>query len=60
VERYRRYRQAQAHLAERLRELVKRQLELVDSLGKALLEPYPPDRPLPPAKRRGRPPKAHG
>jgi hypothetical protein len=57
VERYRRFRQARSRLAQRLADLARRQLELVDALGNSLLEPYPPDRPLPPPKRRGRPPK---
>jgi hypothetical protein len=50
VARYRRFRQAQARLAE----LAKVQLDLVDQLGRSLLAPYPPDQPLPPATRRGR------
>lgn len=53
VERYRRFWQARA----RLTELMKAQLELIDRLGRALLEPYPADQPLPPASRRGRTPK---
>lgn len=57
VERYRRFRRAHAELAKRLRNLARRQLELVDALGRSLLHPYPPDSPLPPPKRRGRPPK---
>jgi hypothetical protein len=50
VERYRRFREGRA----RLGELVARQLELVDELGRALLAPYPPDNPLPPPTHRGR------
>jgi hypothetical protein len=57
VERYRRFRRAQAQLAEHLLDLTRRQLQIVDALGNSLLEPYPPDNPLPPPKRRGRPPK---
>jgi hypothetical protein len=51
--RYRRFMSARARLAE----LAERQLELVDELGRSLLAPYPPDRPLPPASRFGRRPK---
>jgi len=58
VERYRRFRSAQAALAKSLAALTQKQLSLVDALGNELLEPYPPDNPLPPPKRRGRPPKA--
>ena len=53
VERYRRFWQMRARLTER----VKLQLELIDRLGRSLLEPYPPGKPLPPASRRGRTPK---
>jgi len=53
VERYRRFHKRRARLAD----LVFEQLELVDQLGRSLLAPYPPDNPLPPPKRRGRPPK---
>ncbi len=53
VARYRRFRQVQARLAE----LAKLELELVDQLGRSLLAAYPPDRPLPPATRRGRVPR---
>lgn len=49
VERYKRFREGRV----RLRELVERQLELVDDLGRSLLAPYPPDHPLPPPRRRG-------
>ena len=56
VERYRRFHSRRMHLAE----LANRQLELVDALGRSLLEPYPADNPLPAAKRRGRPPKPRG
>lgn len=58
VERYGRFRRAQARFAKELGALMRRQLELVDALGNSLLEPYPHDNPLPPPKRRGRPPKA--
>jgi hypothetical protein len=57
VERYRRFREARSQLAEKLGALTRRQLELVDRLCISLLEPYPPDHPLPPPKRRGRPRK---
>lgn len=53
VERYRRFHHGRAKLAK----LAKLQLELIDALGNSLLEPYPPDNPLPVPKRRGRPPK---
>jgi len=53
VERYRRFMSARADLAE----LAQQQLELVDELGRSLLEPYPRDKPLPPASRFGRRPK---
>jgi hypothetical protein len=53
VERYRRFQRGSARLAR----LAKQQLELLDELGRSLLEPYPPGNPLPPAKKRGRPPK---
>ena len=49
VERYRRFRQVRAELAESARE----ELELAEQLGLSLLKPYPPDNPLPPPKRRG-------
>jgi len=57
VQRYRRFQQARRAFAEHLAGLTRRQLELVDALGRSLLEPYPPDAPLPPPKRRGRPRK---
>lgn len=50
VARYRRYQKRRKEVAA----LAKRQLELVDQLGRSLIEPYPPDAPLPPPKRRGR------
>lgn len=53
VERYRRFHRAGARLAR----LARQQLELVDELGRSLLEPYPPQNPLPAARKRGRPPK---
>lgn len=54
AERYRRFRQARAELMK----LAAHTAELADELQAALTEPYPPDNPLPPATRRGRPPKA--
>jgi len=56
VDRYRRFSRACAGLAK----TAKLQLELADALGRSLLQPYPPGDPLPPAKRRGRPPKQVG
>jgi len=58
VARYRRFFEARARMAK----LGQLQLDLVDELGRSLLKSYPEDRPLPPAKRRGRPPKGgeHG
>ena len=53
AERYRRFRQMRAQLAE----LAQEQLELAERLGLTLLKPYPPDNPLPPPRRRGRPPR---
>ena len=50
--RYKRFLEARKTLGR----LAKRQLELVDLLGDALLDPYPPDAPLPAAKKRGRKP----
>ena len=50
VARYRRFQRMRKRLVE-LDALV---LELVDDLGRALLLPYPPENPLPPASRRGR------
>ena len=47
---YRRFRRARAQLVRLGAKLV----ELVDRLGNALLQPYPPDNPVPPAARRGR------
>lgn len=47
VARYRRYRSAKAKLAE----LAQVQLDLVDELGRSLLEPYPRDHPLPAPRR---------
>lgn len=52
VARYRRFWRTRARMAE----LGQFQLDLVDDLGRCLLKPYPQDRPLPPAKRRGRTP----
>jgi hypothetical protein len=56
VERYRRFRQVRAELADTARE----ELELAEQLGLSLLRPYPPDKPLPPPKRRGRPKGGRG
>jgi transposase len=53
VERYRRFMSARADLAEQGERL----LAFVDELGRALLEPYPRDKPLPPASKVGRRPK---
>lgn len=50
VVRYRRFWQ----LRRRLAELGTVELELAERLGQSLLGPYPPDKPLPPARRRGR------
>ena len=50
---YRRFRKARTRLAR----LARKQLELVDELGNSLLKPYPPENPLPPPQKRGRPPK---
>jgi hypothetical protein len=50
---YRRFRKARTRLAR----LVQKQLELVDELGNSLLKAYPPENPLPPPQRRGRPPQ---
>jgi hypothetical protein len=49
VRRYRQFKQAKKRLAE----IGAQALELVEDLGRSLLAPYPPDDPLPPAKRRG-------
>lgn len=48
VSRYRRFKRAKKRLAE----IGHQELELVEDLGRSLLAPYPPDNPLPPAKRR--------
>jgi len=55
AQRYRRFQSERARLGRELAKLMRRQLELVDALGRSLLEPYPPDNPLPPPTRRGRP-----
>jgi hypothetical protein len=57
VSRYRRFRNARTQLSKGLTALTRRLLELVDALGHSLLDPYPPDNPLPAPKRRGRPSK---
>lgn len=54
VSRYRRFKQVKKRLAE----IGARELELAEDLGRSLLAPYPPDDPLPPARRRGRKPGA--
>jgi hypothetical protein len=56
VQRYRRFWKARARLAN----LNQQQLELIDELGRSLLEPYPPGNPLPAASHVGRPPKGGG
>jgi len=56
VERYRSFMTARADLAEQAERL----LAFVDELGRALLEPYPRDKPLPPASKVGRRPKPRG
>jgi hypothetical protein len=53
VARYREFQRRRARLAQ----FARQQLELVDALGRSLLAAYPPHKPLPPAKRRGRPPQ---
>jgi hypothetical protein len=53
TERYARFWRVRSRLAE----VTKLQLELIDELGRSLLEPYPPDRPLPPPVKRGPTPK---
>jgi hypothetical protein len=50
VARYRRFRQLRTRLAG----LGAEELKLIERLGESLLEPYPPAKPFPPAKRRGR------
>jgi hypothetical protein len=50
VARYRQFRQVRAELAMTAKE----ELELAEQLGLSLLKPYPPGKPLPPPKRRGR------
>jgi hypothetical protein len=51
--RYRRFRRARKLLVR----LTAKQLELVDRLGNAMLEAYPPGQPIAPAGRRGPKPK---
>jgi hypothetical protein len=53
VARYRQFRQVEAKLVE----LSALELRLVGELGESQLKSYPPDKPLPPRKRRGRRPK---
>lgn len=52
VERYRRFQELRAEIAELGEEV----LGLVKELGEALLKPYPEKDPIPPAKKRGRKP----
>lgn len=54
VARYREFLRAEAKLVE----LNALELRLVGELGESLLKSYPPDKPLPPRKRRGRRPKS--
>jgi len=54
--RYRRFRKRR----QRLGELARRHLQLVDELGISLLKPYPPGNPVPPPQRRGRKPRRDG
>lgn len=56
VERYRRLVDVRRRMAEGSRE----HLKLVDSLAQELSQPYPADRPLPAARRRGRKPQGSG
>lgn len=56
VERYRKFREMRAELAE----IAKEELKLAEQLGLSLLKPYPPGNPLPPPKRRGRPKAGRG
>lgn len=55
VRRYARFKKARAELAA----LAQEQLQLVDSLGRSLLVPYPKDNPLPTPAPRGRPAKSN-
>lgn len=52
VERYRKWHQ----LLRRLAALDSEEKDLIEALARALLEPYPPHDPIPPAGRRGRRP----
>lgn len=52
-QRYRRFRRGRTRLVQ----LTAKQLKLVDRLGNALLEAYPPGKPIEPAGRRGPKPK---
>lgn len=54
VERYQSWRRSRVAIAEADAEL----LQLVDALGAALLADYPPQAPIPPARKRGRKPKS--
>lgn len=56
VARYGRFWRARRQLAD----LAKLQIELADQLGRSLLEPYPPDNPLPAALHPGPLPKGGG
>jgi hypothetical protein len=53
TERYRRFREGRTELAD----IAKEELRIAEELALSLLKPYPPDNPLPPPKRRGRPSK---
>ena len=56
VQRQQRFRELRSKIAE----LSQQQLSLLDALGVSLMQPYPPDAPLPPAGKRGRKPKRPG
>jgi hypothetical protein len=56
VQRYQRFHGVRTQISR----LHTQQLQLLDELGRALLRPYPPDDPLPPAQKRGRKPKGGG
>jgi hypothetical protein len=53
VERRQRFRRIRAEIAA----LSQEQLSLLDALGDAMGQPYPPDEPVPPAGQRGRKPR---
>jgi len=56
VARYQRWR----HTRNEIAQLDVEQLQLIDELGHELLEAYPPNNPIPPARKRGRKPKGDG